>query len=191
MAFCWLNSLAWASPRVFGKGHRATYQAEHSRLSSRESSPDLAKWLLVYLRAVSFLLHVLMCMSTILRTVSPGEYLYPLRSSLMTAPYMKFSLRTLSVKYRLLWRTWKDGLCRIKRGWMLKDQRYVDHLQEVLPIIHPELEKVSEFKLLGVYVQNDLNWNTTHVSSIVSKACKRIHYLNVTKEPAKLAQIPG
>ena len=34
-----------------------------------------------------------------------------------------------------------------------------------------ELERVSEFKLLGVYVQNDLRWNT-HVSSIVSKACK-------------------
>ena len=31
-----------------------------------------------------------------------------------------------------------------------------------------ELERVSEFKLLGVYVQNDLKCNT-HVSSIVSK----------------------
>lgn len=39
-----------------------------------------------------------------------------------------------------------------------------------------ELERVSEFKLLGLYVQNDLKWNT-HVSSVVSKACKRIHYL--------------
>ena len=35
-----------------------------------------------------------------------------------------------------------------------------------------ELERVSEFKLLGVYVQNDLKWNT-HVQSIVSKACKQ------------------
>ena len=43
-----------------------------------------------------------------------------------------------------------------------------------------ELERVSEFKLLGVYVQNDLKWNT-HVSSIVSKACKRIHYLRVCR----------
>ena len=43
-----------------------------------------------------------------------------------------------------------------------------------------ELERVSEFKLLGVYVQNDLKWNT-HVSSIVSKACKRIHYLTVCR----------
>ena len=43
-----------------------------------------------------------------------------------------------------------------------------------------ELERVSDFKLLGVYVQNDLKWNT-HVSSIVSKACKRIHYLWVCR----------
>ena len=31
-AFCSLNSLAWASPRAFESGDRATYQAEHSRL---------------------------------------------------------------------------------------------------------------------------------------------------------------
>ena len=42
-----------------------------------------------------------------------------------------------------------------------------------------ELERVSEFKLLGVYVQNDLKRNT-HVSSIVSKARKRIHYLSLS-----------
>ena len=34
--------------------------------------------------------------------------------------------------------------------------------------------------LLGVYVQNDLKWNT-HVSSIASKACKRVHYLRVCR----------
>ena len=43
-----------------------------------------------------------------------------------------------------------------------------------------ELERVSEFKLLGEYVQNDLKWNT-HGSSIVSKACKRIHYFRVCR----------
>ena len=43
-----------------------------------------------------------------------------------------------------------------------------------------ELERVAEFKLLGVYVLNDLKWNT-HVSSIVSKACKWIHYLRVCR----------
>ena len=35
-------------------------------------------------------------------------------------------------------------------------------------------------ELLGVYVQNDLKWNT-HVSSTVSKACKQIHYLRVCR----------
>ena len=43
-----------------------------------------------------------------------------------------------------------------------------------------ELERVSGFKLLGVYVQSDLKWNT-YVSSIVSKAGKRIHYLRVSR----------
>ena len=43
-----------------------------------------------------------------------------------------------------------------------------------------ELERFSEFKLRGVYVQNDLKWNT-HVSSIISKACKRIHFLRVCR----------
>ena len=38
-----------------------------------------------------------------------------------------------------------------------------------------ELERVSEFKLLGVYVQNDLKWN------IVRKAGKRIHNLRVCR----------
>ena len=187
MAFCWLNSLAWASPWAFGNGHRATYQAEHSSLSSRESSPDMVRWLLVYLRAVSFLLHFLMCMSTILRTASPGEYLYPLASTLMTAPIRTCFLRNLSVKCRMLWLTRKDGLCRIKWSWMVKRPKICGSpSKNSCPIPAPinigptELERVSEFKLLGVYVQNDLKWNT-HVSSIVSKACKRIHYLRVCR----------
>ena len=44
----------------------------------------------------------------------------------------------------------------------------------------PKKTGSSHLKLLGVYVQNDLQWNT-HVSSIVSKACKRIHYLRVCR----------
>jgi len=51
-----------------------------------------------------------------------------------------------------------------------------------------ELERVSEFKLLGVYVQNDLKWNI-HVSSIVSKARKRIHYLRVFRTAHLLRDI--
>ena len=44
-----------------------------------------------------------------------------------------------------------------------------------------ELERVSEFKL-GVYVQNDLKWNT-HVSSIVSKACNGSTILRSVEQP--------
>ena len=43
-----------------------------------------------------------------------------------------------------------------------------------------ELERVTEFKFLGVYVQNDLMWNP-HIISIASKACKRIHYIRVCR----------
>ena len=43
-----------------------------------------------------------------------------------------------------------------------------------------ELERILEFKLLGVFVQNDLKWNT-HVSSVISMVCKRIHYLRVCR----------
>ena len=41
-----------------------------------------------------------------------------------------------------------------------------------------ELERISEFKLLNVYVQNNLKRNI-YVPSIVSKACKPMHYLRV------------
>ena len=44
-----------------------------------------------------------------------------------------------------------------------------------------ELERVTVLKLLGVYVQKDLKWNTC-VSDIVSKACKRIHHLRVCRK---------
>ncbi|KXJ08826.1 putative RNA-directed DNA polymerase from transposon X-element [Exaiptasia diaphana] len=43
-----------------------------------------------------------------------------------------------------------------------------------LRINNVELERVEEFKLLGVIVQDDLKWNS-HISYIVSKASKRIH----------------
>ena len=43
------------------------------------------------------------------------------------------------------------------------------------------LERVKEFKLLGVNIQNDLKWNT-HVSDIVKKANKRMYYLRVCRK---------
>ena len=48
-----------------------------------------------------------------------------------------------------------------------------------------ELERVSEFKLLGVYVQNDLKWNT-HVSSITS--CTVLATKKTHQYPAEIAE---
>ena len=38
-----LAGMGITNARAFGNGHRATYQAEHSRLSSQESSPDMVR----------------------------------------------------------------------------------------------------------------------------------------------------
>ena len=115
-------------------------------------------------------------------TASPGEY--PLASTLMTAPYTNLSLRTQM----------QDAVTHLER-WAVQNKMELNAkktkdmwitFKKSCPIPAPinigptELERVSEFKLLGVYVQNDLKWNT-HVSSIVSKACKRIHYLTVCR----------
>ena len=39
-----------------------------------------------------------------------------------------------------------------------------------------ELERVEAFKLLGLFVRNDLKWNT-HIQDIVSRAGRRMYYL--------------
>ncbi|KXJ28316.1 Iron/zinc purple acid phosphatase-like protein [Exaiptasia diaphana] len=44
-----------------------------------------------------------------------------------------------------------------------------------------ELERVEEFKLLGVTVQNNLKWNS-HVSELITRANKRIHCLRVCRK---------
>ena len=43
------------------------------------------------------------------------------------------------------------------------------------------LDRVKEFKLLGVSVQNDLKWDV-HVSDIVTRANKRMYYLRVCRK---------
>lgn len=42
------------------------------------------------------------------------------------------------------------------------------------------IERVEVFKLLGVYIEDSLNWNS-HVDSICSKASSRLHFLNRLK----------
>ena len=48
------------------------------------------------------------------------------------------------------------------------------------------IERVEQFKLLGVWFQNDLKWNV-HVDSITKKASKRIFYLRECRR----AQLPS
>jgi hypothetical protein len=47
---------------------------------------------------------------------------------------------------------------------------------ESIKINGTELEKVEVFKLLGMYVRNDLKWNT-HVQDILSRVGRRMYYL--------------
>lgn len=43
-----------------------------------------------------------------------------------------------------------------------------------------DIERVSECKLLGVYLNDSLNWNL-HVDKIYKKACQRLHFLGCLK----------
>ena len=43
------------------------------------------------------------------------------------------------------------------------------------------LERVAEFKLLGVHMRNDLKWNT-HVHTIIKQASKRIYHLRASRK---------
>ena len=47
---------------------------------------------------------------------------------------------------------------------------------EALRINNIQLERVSQFKLLGFWQQNNLRWNY-HVEQTTKKACKRLYYL--------------
>ena len=57
-----------------------------------------------------------------------------------------------------------------------------DHNILVNPIImeNKEIECVSNYKLLGVYLYEDLTWNT-HIDYIFKKACKRIYSLRILR----------
>ena len=55
-----------------------------------------------------------------------------------------------------------------------------------LHVNNVKLERVTQFKLLGVEVQNDLKWNS-HITYIVSKASKRIYHVRACRK----ANIPA
>ena len=57
-----------------------------------------------------------------------------------------------------------------------------DHNILVNPIVlgNKEIECVTNYKLLGVYLNEDLDWNT-HIDYIFKKACKRLYSLRILK----------
>ena len=57
-----------------------------------------------------------------------------------------------------------------------------DHNILVNPIVigNKKIECVANYKLLGVYLNEDLSWNT-HMDYIFKKACKRLHSLRILK----------
>ena len=58
-----------------------------------------------------------------------------------------------------------------------------DHNILVNPIVlgNKEIECVANYKLLGVYLNEDLSWNT-HIDYIFKKACKRLYSLRILKK---------
>ena len=60
------------------------------------------------------------------------------------------------------------------------------YFQKVLPDISQitigddKLESVSSYKLLGVYVLNNLTWNE-HVDAVTKKTTKRIYFMRLLK----------
>ena len=57
-----------------------------------------------------------------------------------------------------------------------------DHNLLVNPIVlgNKDIECVANNKLLGVYLNEDLIWNT-HIENIFKKACKRLYSLRILK----------
>jgi Mg2+ and Co2+ transporter CorA len=49
-----------------------------------------------------------------------------------------------------------------------------------------EIERVSVYKLLGLYMNNNLTWDD-HVTSICAKSAKRLHFLKLLKRAAMSA----
>ena len=71
---------------------------------------------------------------------------------------------------------------------------WICHSKSILPsaplkISNITLERVSEFKLLGVWVQNNLKWNC-QVNTTVSKANKRIGRESVER-PFRNTEVAG
>ena len=58
---------------------------------------------------------------------------------------------------------------------------YQPIVPDTLKILGNDIERVSSYKLLGVYISNDLKWNQ-HVEYIVKRANKRLYALRLLKK---------
>jgi hypothetical protein len=52
--------------------------------------------------------------------------------------------------------------------------------QDALQVVGNEIERVSSYKLLGVYLNNDLSWNL-HCDYFTKKANKRLYILRILR----------
>jgi len=73
-------------------------------------------------------------------------------------------------------RRMRSGCRRIVNGilWEMSE-----HITQDLPILSTRVgtvERVSSFKLLGVYIESTLSWSL-HIDNIVKKATQRLYFL--------------
>ena len=134
----------------------------------------------MYPRAVSFLLHFLMCMSTICEDCIPRGI-----------PVSTCKYADDCTLYELVFKDsvsqMQDAVTHLER-WAVQNKMELNAketkdmwitFKKSCPIPAPinigptELGRVSEFKLLGVYVQNDLNASGIHMSQVLS--AKRVN----------------
>ena len=63
----------------------------------------------------------------------------------------------------------------------------IGHIKQAMPpalrLNDNEIERVHVYKLLGLYINNNLTWDD-HVSSICTKTAKRLHFLKLLKRAA-------
>ena len=43
------------------------------------------------------------------------------------------------------------------------------------------MERVQRFKLLGITISHDMNWQT-HIDAIITKVCSRLYFLKILKK---------
>ena len=65
----------------------------------------------------------------------------------------------------------------IQVGWLDLAQHLSDSSANN-PVI---VERVQQFKLLGITISQDVNWQT-HIDAIITKVCSRLYFLKILKK---------